>query len=79
MFVFAGQSNMMGACALPPKHGLKIKKSLEYKYKPVHIGTGRGVFSPVGYDSGEFLYKDISLAYSKSNEKGTKPFEGLSE
>lgn len=27
MFVFAGQSNMMGACALPPKHGLKIKKA----------------------------------------------------
>lgn len=70
MFVFAGQSNMMGACALPPKHGLKIKKSLEYKYKPVHIGTGRGVFSPVGYDSGEFLYKDVSLAYSKADEKG---------
>ena len=54
--------------------GLRSKKSLEYKYKPVHIGTGRGVFLSVGYDSGEFLYKDVSLAYSKADEKKGKAF-----
>lgn len=70
LFVFSGQSNMMGACVLPPKHELKIGRSLEYKYKPVHQGTGDGFFLPVSYDCGEFLYKDISAAYAKTDEEG---------
>ena len=31
LFVFAGQSNMMGASVLPPKRAPKIKNSYEYK------------------------------------------------
>lgn len=70
LFVFAGQSNMMGACVLPPKHKLNIKSCAEYKYKPVYLGKGSGVFVPVSYNCGEFLYKDIATAYSNTDEKG---------
>ena len=70
LFVFAGQSNMMGACVLPPKHRLNIKYCKEYKYKPVHLGKKTGEFTDVGYSNGEFLYKDITLAYKDTDEHG---------
>ncbi len=70
LFVFAGQSNTMGACVFPPKHKPDIKYSFEYKYKPVYLGGDTGKFVPVGYDCGEFLYKDISAAYKSTDESG---------
>lgn len=70
LFVFAGQSNMMGACVLPPKHRPDIKYCTEYKYKSVYLGGKIGEFVTVGYNSGEFLYKDIKAAYGDINKKG---------
>ncbi len=69
LFVFCGQSNMMGASVLPPKHNLKIKNSLEFKYRDKHIGIGDSYFKKVGYDSGEFLYVDINTAYPDKTKK----------
>lgn len=70
LFVFAGQSNMMGACTLPPKHPLSINRSLEYRYHPVSLGKPCGSFVPVSYDTGEFLYKDLQKAYQDTDESG---------
>ncbi len=70
LFVFAGQSNMMGACVLPPKHRLDIKYCKEYKYKSVYLGGKTGEFVTVGYNNGEFLYKNIKAAYGDADENG---------
>lgn len=70
LFVFAGQSNMMGACVLPPKHLLSVKRCLEYRYNPVHRGNANGSFVPVSYDTGEFLYHDPKAAYQNTDETG---------
>lgn len=70
LFVFAGQSNMMGACVLPPKHLLSVKCCLEYRYNPVHRGNANGSFVPVSYDTGEFLYHDPKAAYQNTDETG---------
>ncbi len=64
LFVFAGQSNMMGACVYPPRHCPKISRSYEYKHKPRRLGAARGEFVLGGYPAGEFSYKDLSLAYA---------------
>ena len=64
LFVFAGQSNMMGACVYPPQYSPKINRSFEYKHKPRRLGAARGEFVPGGYPAGEFSYQDLSLAYA---------------
>lgn len=61
LFVFSGQSNMMGAAALPPEHTLDIKSSVEYKFRNRYVTGGKGKFKPVSYDCGEFLYCDKSV------------------
>lgn len=71
LFVFCGQSNMMGAPALPPKHILDIKESVEFKFKKEYLGIGSGEFKKVSYDCGEFLYCDNSKAYPGNNEKSS--------
>lgn len=63
LFVFAGQSNMMGAAALPPTSDLDIHNSYEYKYKKRRFGKPHGEFLPVSYNVGEFAYCDIEKAY----------------
>ena len=70
IFVFAGQSNMMGASVLPPKHRLNICRSYEYRFSPVMRGADKGSFVPVTYDCGEFLYKNPDAAYSTTDENG---------
>jgi len=64
LFVFAGQSNMMGAAVFPPKHPLKTVRSFEYKHKPRRLGGESGEFVPAGYPVGEFSYKDVAAAYA---------------
>ena len=63
LFVFAGQSNMMGACVYPPKRKPETKNSYEYLYKDVHLGSGQSRFRPSGFPCGEFLYSESELAY----------------
>ena len=72
LFVFAGQSNMMGASVYPPKYDLFTKHSYEYKHKMRRLGNPAGAFVPVGYPVGEFSYIDIHSAYASDmvNEQG---------
>ena len=63
LFVFAGQSNMMGAAVLPPEFKLNISNSYEYKYKNRRFGNKCGKFIPVSYNIGEFAYCDLKKAY----------------
>ena len=72
LFVFAGQSNMMGASVLPPEKTLNIKNSYEYKHKPRRLGRSDNLFVKAGYPVGEFSYIDLEKAYSSdmTNEKG---------
>jgi len=64
LFVFAGQSNMMGAAVYPPKKELYVKDSYEYKHKPRCSGMPKGSFVPAGYPVGEFSYVDMQRAYA---------------
>ena len=73
LFVFAGQSNMMGAAVLPPKYKLNICNSFEYKYKKRRAGNKYGEFLPVSYNVGEFAYCDLKKAYP------TNDYNSLSE
>ena len=72
LFVFAGQSNMMGASVYQPKRKISIKNSFEYKHKPRRFGKDTGDFVPADLPSGEFSYVDIETAYAPNmvNEKG---------
>lgn len=63
LFVFAGQSNMMGAAVFPPKKVLHIENSYEYKHKAHRLGKGE-LFVKAGYPVGEFSYIDLDKAYS---------------
>lgn len=64
LFVFAGQSNMMGASVYPPKMQMSIAKSYEYKHKAKRLGSSRGDFVLGGYPVGEFSYKNMEKAYA---------------
>ena len=71
LFVFSGQSNMMGASVYAPQRQLSIKDSYEYKHKPKRLGEKEGAFVLAGYPVGEFAYTDLDLAYRADmvNEK----------
>ncbi len=72
LFVFAGQSNMMGASVYPPQNELCVENSFEYKHRDRRLGKDFGQFVKAGYPVGEFSYIDIDKAYSPEmiNEKG---------
>ena len=72
LFVFSGQSNMMGASVLPPKRDITYENSFEYKHKPRRLGAPVGAFTPKAYPVGEFSYADMEKAYTDGtvNEKG---------
>lgn len=65
LFVFAGQSNMMGACVFEASEQIYYKNSFEYLHKPLRMGKEMGEFKTFGFPVGEFSYKDLNLAYSK--------------
>ena len=64
LFVFAGQSNMMGASVFPPQKAICISNSYEYKHKPRRLGEKSGDFVIAGYPVGEFAYKDLIHTYA---------------
>lgn len=72
LFVFSGQSNMMGAAVYPPKISIVTKDAYEYKHRPVLLGAESGEFCKAGYPCGEFSYIDPHTAFSAGhlNEKG---------
>ena len=72
LFVFAGQSNMMGASVFAPRENIFLRNSFEYKHKARRLGAARGIFTSSAYPAGEFSYVDMDLAYHPSdvNQKG---------
>jgi hypothetical protein len=69
LFVFAGQSNMMGAAVLPPVVEIVATDSYEYKHKPRRMGAEHGEFVAAGYPCGEFSYTEaaMKIAYFPEN------------
>ena len=65
LFVFAGQSNMMGASVFPPKKPITVTDSYEYKHVSKRLGAAEGRFVLAGYPCGEFSYTEemIKAAY----------------
>lgn len=72
LFVFAGQSNMMGASVYPSERKISTENSFEYKHKARRLGKATGDFVPADLPSGEFSYIDMKAAYDADmvNEKG---------
>ena len=64
LFVFAGQSNMMGACVYPAKEQIIFKSSYEYLHKPKRFGECIGAFKAEAFPSGEFSYRNLARAYT---------------
>lgn len=63
LFVFAGQSNMMGAAVLEPQVNSFTDQSLEYKYMPKLRGEETGDFVSAQNPAGEWYYNDLEAAY----------------
>lgn len=63
LFVFAGQSNMMGAAVLEPEVNAFTDLALEYKYMPKLRGQATGNFVSAQNPAGEFHYNDLEKAY----------------
>ena len=72
IFVFAGQSNMVGAGVYAPVSNVSLKNSFEYKHKPKRLGASVGEFTSEVYPAGEFSYIDLEKAYSSdmTDDKG---------
>ena len=68
LFVFAGQSNMMGAATYPAKEQVAYRDSVEYLHKPRRFGRSTGDFKSVGFPVGEFVYRDLNTAYGQTND-----------
>ncbi len=66
LFVFAGQSNMMGAPALEATRQIYFKNSFEYLHKPRRFGCAMGSFKDYGFPAGEFSYMDLEQAYGSN-------------
>ena len=62
-FVFAGQSNMMGASVLEPRFDNFTDNAWEYKYLPKLRGAEAGSFVSAKNPAGEFYYNDLDKAY----------------
>ena len=72
LFVFAGQSNMMGAAVRPASEQVYYKNSFEYLHNPRRLGADRGEFKTYGFPTGEFVYKDMVKAYGENYKPGMK-------
>ena len=66
LFVFAGQSNMMGAPVFPAKEQIYYSNSSEYLHKRRRLGDKCGEFKNYGFPVGEFSYIDIKAAYGEN-------------
>ena len=65
LFVFAGQSNMMGAAVLEPEVNTFTDQAWEYKYAPKLRGAETGTFVPAQNPAGEWYYNDLNAAYGE--------------
>jgi hypothetical protein len=63
LFVFAGQSNMMGAAHFGPSEEVFTECAHEYKYVPILKGEKSGKFVYAQHPAGEWHYMDPSKAY----------------
>lgn len=63
LFVFAGQSNMMGAAVYEASEQIVYKDSYEYLHKPKRFGKDMGELKKTGFPTGEFVYNDLKKAY----------------
>lgn len=72
LFVFAGQSNMMGAAVYEASEQIHFRSSFEYLYKPCRFGEPMGEFKTYGFPTGEFAYKDLQRAYGEGASAETK-------
>ena len=63
LFVFAGQSNMMGAAHLGPTEEVITESAYEYKYAPILRGEAKGKFVYAQHPAGEWHYMDPAKAY----------------
>ena len=65
LFVFAGQSNMMGAAVLEPVVNTFTDQAWEYKYMPKLRGAETGTFVPAQNSAGEWYYNDLNASYGE--------------
>jgi lysophospholipase L1-like esterase len=65
LFVFAGQSNMMGAAHLAPVDNPVTIDSYEYKYQNVLKGGDKGEFVYAQNPAGDWHYMDAGVAYGQ--------------
>ena len=65
LFVFAGQSNMMGAAHLPPIDNPITYDSFEYKYQNILKGGEKGEFVYAQNPAGDWHYMDTEVAYGE--------------
>ena len=68
LFVFAGQSNMMGAAVFEITHQVNFDNSAEYLHKRRRFGEKSGEFKNYGFPVGEFVYKSIEEAYGQTTD-----------
>ena len=66
LFVFAGQSNMMGAAHLGPSEEIITESAYEYKYAPILRGEKKGKFVYAQHPAGEWHYMDPAKAYGSA-------------
>ena len=72
LFVFAGQSNMMGAASLEAKNTFSFENSYEYLHKPKRFGAPTGHFKKYAFPAGEFSYKNLTDAYGNETDYSVK-------
>ena len=72
LFVFAGQSNMMGASVYPVSEQIYFNNSFEYLHKPKRFGENTGKFKNYGFTCGECSSKDLQHAYDENIDIKTK-------
>lgn len=72
LFVFAGQSNMMGAAVYPASRQIFFKNSYEYMHRAKRFGEVSGAFKNYGFPSGEFSYKNLTEAYGENPDISDK-------
>ena len=66
LFVFGGQSNMMGAAHLPPEDNPVTYYAFEYKYQPILKGEEKGEFIYAQNPAGDWHYIDTEKAYGSA-------------
>lgn len=72
LFVFAGQSNMVGASTYGASEQVYFEKSFEYLHKKKRLGAKTGEFKNYGFPTGEFAYKDLVAAYGENPDPDKK-------